>query len=132
VVSEAEEDCEFIGKSGWRIEQPLDDGMFRQAFDAADFAWCAYWPSRDMSSGILGRCVQSSTVPIVRQGSVAEQLASEWSDPVSVDFADNRASARAIAAHSGQAPPVPHDRLKSEGYRARDLIRQFLAGERHI
>lgn len=122
---EAEEECAFIKEHGWQIDGWIDDFAFRSLFGAADFAWCAYRPSRDMSSGILGRCIQSDVVPIVRSGSVAERLARKWTDPVTVDFADPAASARALLSYAGEAVPAKGDALRAEGERVGQLLRDF-------
>src|SRR3546814_779911 len=103
------------------------DAAFRTLFEVADFAWCAYHPSRDMSSGILGRCIQSEVVPIVRRGSVAAGLARRWTESVSVDFSDPHASANALLSFSGKPSPLKRDELRAEGERVRQLLREFLS-----
>ena len=118
--------CAFVSEHGLKLDGPIDDSTFRSLFEAADFAWCAYGPRRDMSSGILGRCIQSSVIPIVRRMSVAEGLARTWTDVIAVDFSDPQASAKELLSLSHQPSPVDHSELRAEGHRVQQMLREFL------
>jgi hypothetical protein len=116
---------DFIYTHGMIIDRHLSDSEFNTLFAVADFAWCAYRPERDMSSGILGRCIQTGVIPIVRQGSVAAQLARDWTAPVILDFSDLAGSAARLAGREGSRQAVPHDRLEAEGNRVRRILADF-------
>jgi hypothetical protein len=120
--------CAFVDEHGWHIESGIDDATFRQLFELADFAWCAYRLTRNMSSGILGRCIQCSVTPIVRRSSVAETLALRWTEVISIDHSNPEASSKALLTHSEVCAPVRHDELKAEGDRVQQLLRDFLQG----
>lgn len=126
VLPEAAADCAFVADYGWHIDGWIDDSMFRSLFEAADFAWCAYRQTRDMSSGILGRCIQCGTIPIVRRNSVAERLGRQWTDAVAIDFSTPLESSDALLSFPSKVAPIRHKELREEGERVRKMLCDFL------
>jgi glycosyltransferase involved in cell wall biosynthesis len=72
-VEEAELD-EFVRNGGIAINRYVSDEEIFAVYKASGFIWCAYSPSYDQSSGVLGRALQFGKTPIVRSNSVAERI----------------------------------------------------------
>lgn len=86
IMSSALEDCKTLAIRGAFVEDRyLTDDEFISLFKVADFAWCCYAPSRDMSSGVFGRCLQLNVTPLVRKGSLLSRLQRDAMSPIEID-----------------------------------------------
>lgn len=52
----------------------ISDKELFSIYTISQAAWVCYAPSRDMSSGVVGRALQFGVLPIIREGSVLEEL----------------------------------------------------------
>lgn len=76
-----------------------DDGQFVSLIRWADWTWCCYEPSRDVSSGILGRTFQFGTRSIVRKGSYLERCQAAFGSGVAVALGDVDGLLAALMSH---------------------------------
>lgn len=65
---------DFRRVGGYGLERELSDGELLDLYGAADLVWCAYDPSYDQASGILGRAAQLGIPVLVRDGSLVHRL----------------------------------------------------------
>ncbi len=56
------------------VDRYVSDDEILSLYNVAHFAWCKYQPSYDQASGVFGRAVQTGVRPVMRDGSVIEQL----------------------------------------------------------
>lgn len=63
---------DFKKNGGVLIDRYISDAELKYMYGVADFVWCAYSPSYNQASGIMGRSIQFNKVPIVRKGSVID------------------------------------------------------------
>lgn len=66
--------AEFTAAGGHAANRYISDPELFGYYAAADLVWCAYDPSYDQASGVLGRAMQAGVPVIVRRGSIVERL----------------------------------------------------------
>ena len=64
----------FAAAGGHAMNRFVSDPELFGHYAAADLVWCAYDPSYDQASGVLGRALQAGVPVIVRRGSIVERL----------------------------------------------------------
>lgn len=88
---------------GYIIDRYVTDTELVSVFQQANFAWCCYPPERNMSSGIFGRSCQFGCWPLVRSGSILEQIATSYGIGSALPWGDANAAARVLTESE------PHD-----------------------
>lgn len=87
-------ECVTLGNRGAFVEDRyLTDDEFISLFKTADFAWCCYSPTRDMSSGVFGRCLQLNVSPLIRKGSLLSRYQRDGLRCVEIDRENLHAAA---------------------------------------
>lgn len=66
--------ADFRRAGGFGLERELSDEELLDLYGAADLVWCAYDPSYDQASGILGRAAQLGIPVLVRDGSLIHRM----------------------------------------------------------
>jgi len=66
---------DFESSGGLLINRRISDSELVALYQGAEIVWVCYSPEYDQSSGVLGRALQYQKLVIVRQGSIAENLA---------------------------------------------------------
>jgi hypothetical protein len=64
----------FIAAGGFACNRFVTDDELLELYGAADLIWCAYAPSYDQASGILGRAAQLGIPAVVRRGSLIHRM----------------------------------------------------------
>jgi hypothetical protein len=59
----------------------VSDDEILSLYKVADMAWCRYAPDYDQASGVFGRALQTGVEPLVRPGSVVDQMRARAVDP---------------------------------------------------
>lgn len=78
ISSEMRELAKELSCLGAHVEdRSLSDDELLSLYGVASIAWCCYDPEYDQASGIFGRAVQTSVMPILRYGSILEAQARE-------------------------------------------------------
>lgn len=70
---------DFESSGGLLINRRISDSELVGLYQTAHIIWACYSQAYDQSSGVLGRALQYQKMVIVREGSLAESLASESS-----------------------------------------------------
>ena len=52
----------------------MRDDEIESLYGIADYAWCRYSPGYDLASGVFGRAIQTGVQPIIREGSVIDEV----------------------------------------------------------
>lgn len=65
---------QFAAAGGLAMNRFVSDPELFGHYAAADLVWCAYDPSYDQASGVLGRAMQAGVPVVVRAGSIVERL----------------------------------------------------------
>lgn len=86
----------FAETDGYALARFVSDAELHGLYQAADLVWCAYDPSYDQASGILGRAMQCGIPVVVRKGSVIERLC---------QLADHPHITEAVLAQGSALPP---------------------------
>ena len=69
------------------IDRMISDVEFDTLYSYSDWIWACYRPDYDQASGIFGRALQFGKVPILRKGSLVDQMATTLCiDQVCLDF----------------------------------------------
>ncbi len=101
IYPDAQDEVERLEKLGaLKVARHLGDEEFLSLFKVADFAWACYAPNRDMSSGILGRCLQIGVTPVIRRGAVIANMIPEMASVIELDYEDLEGSCRALLEHN--------------------------------
>lgn len=64
----------FAASGGHATDRFISDPELFGYYAAADLVWCAYDPSYDQASGVLGRAMQAGVPVVVRRGSIVERI----------------------------------------------------------
>lgn len=64
----------FAASGGQATDRFITDPELFGYYAAADLVWCAYDPSYDQASGVLGRAMQAGVPVVVRSGSIVERI----------------------------------------------------------
>jgi hypothetical protein len=83
----------FVEQGGHALDRVVSDAELFGLYQAADLIWCAYDPSYDQASGILGRAMQFGLPVVVRPGSVIERIC--------------HAAGHPCIAFDGESDPIP-------------------------
>lgn len=104
----AAEDREaFEAAGGILMPRAMDDETFVSTIRCADWIWCCYQPSRDLSSGIFGRTLQLGTRSIVRKNSYLERFQKRYGNGIAVDYGDVEGLLAALASPQPALGPLP-------------------------
>ena len=82
---------------GYLVDRYVTDAELVSVFQQANYTWCCYPPERDMSSGIFGRSCQFGCWPLVRAGSILEQIAASYGIGSALPWDDAEAAVRALS-----------------------------------
>lgn len=75
IQPECHESMQKLMDSGMIVENRyITDEEILSLYKVADYAWCRYLPTYDQPSGIFGRATQTNVIPLVREGSLIEEL----------------------------------------------------------
>lgn len=109
----------FAASGGHATDRFISDPELFGYYAAADLVWCAYDPSYDQASGVLGRAMQTGVPVVVRRGSMVERICQLAAHPhVTLDGSQD--------ADMLENPPVRIDAAKAQA-RAREQGKESLA-----